>query len=309
MKKFLLSLILALFMFALGANTIFAQEKIIVPNVSGIPHDVAAHLLRIAGLRPIVKFDPQRSLIITQQEPKPGMLVVTGTDVIISTGTVSQSAVQSAPSAEPETSYLTAIPQEDRTRSVSIQAIPSSQPTTQQRASQVTGAPQWYPKKFLGQVQDVQVQSFLRKRTLSSGSSNILGATPYLQQSSRPVVLRNARGWQQGWFVPGWEPGNTTVQAVNPPSLWSSIQGIGQSTIQAQPSDTTSTAGEVVIVPPVLQLQQRDAAAALQMAGLVVGSVFSVQDSQTRSGVVTQQSPKAHSVVSRGTAVQLWVVY
>jgi len=299
MRKKWLIYCIALFMFVVAANAVDAQNNVIVPNVSGIPHDVAAHLLRVAGLRPIVKFDAQRSLIIAQQSPKPGTLVIAGSEVILSTGTSNESraAVQAVPTYQPETSYV--LPQQETSsRSITIQAVPQSQPITTPRAPQAMGSLPWYPKKFLGPVQDVEVKSILRNRSLSTGTSNILNVTPYSKQQSKPVILRNARGWQQGWHVQGWEPGTSTVSTVQGSGDdWSSIQG---GSGDALPAD-------VIAVPPVAYLPLSDASAALRKAGLSVGSVRKIDDPQAQRGVVTQQSPDAHSLVPRGTAIQLWV--
>lgn len=304
MKKTLICWCIALLIAASGADA-SAQENVIVPNVSGIPHDVAAHLLRIAGLRPIVKFDAQRSLIITQQQPKPGTLVIAGSDVILSTGAAAeaQAAIQSMQAVQPETSYVTVIPQNEPVRSVTVQAAP--QPVTQQSAPKTTSGLPWYPKKFLSPSSDVQTPNLLRSRIMSSGGqSNILGATPYSQRQAQPVILRSARGWQEGWYVQGWEPNNTA--AMNAPSTGnSSIQGgDGRSSIQA--AGATSS-GDVVIVPYILYLSASDAATALYKAGLNVGAIVAVNDPQAQRGVVTQQSPAARSLVQRGTSVQLWV--
>lgn len=299
MKKYLFFCGAALLMLVV-VNAVSAENNVVVPNVSGIPHDVAAHLLRIAGLKPIVKFDQQRSLIITQQQPKPGMLVVAGTEVIISTGSSSESqiAVLPAQTVQPETSYVTAVPQQyDTARSVTIASVPN-QPVTTQRSSQATtGALPWYPKKFLGPAQDVQIQGILRNPASSSGTSNILGATPYSQQSPKPVILRSVHGWQEGWYVQGWEPGKTTGNSASAENQI--LGGSGES--------GALLTGEMAIVPPILYLPVADAASALRKAGLSVGSVVAVDDPQAQRGVVTQQSPSARSVVPRGTAVQLWV--
>ncbi|GAK51273.1 hypothetical protein U14_02516 [Candidatus Moduliflexus flocculans] len=299
MKKYLFFCGVALLMLVI-VNAVSAENNVIVPNVNGIPHDVAAHLLRIAGLKPIVKFDQQRSLIITQQQPKPGMLVVAGTEVIISTGSSSESqiAVLPAQTVQPETSYVTVVPQQyDTTRSVTIASTPN-QPAATQRASQTTGALPWYPKKFLGPAQDVQIQGILRNPASSSGTSNILGATPYSQQSPKPVILRSVHGWQEGWYVQGWEPGKTTGTSSS-----AGNQILGGSSGES----STLLSGEMAIVPPILYLPVADAASALRKAGLSVGSVVAVDDPQAQRGVVTQQSPSVRSVVPRGTAVQLWV--
>ena len=306
MKKILICWGIVLLMAVSGADA-SAQENVIVPNVSGIPHDVAAHLLQIAGLRPIVKFDAQRSLIITQQQPKPGTLVIAGSDVILSTGVVedAQRAVQSIQVVQPETSYVTVIPQNEPTRSATIQTVP--QTVTQQSAPKTTRGLAWYPKKFLSPSSDVQTPNLLRSRILSSesgGRSNILGATPYSQRQAQPVILRSARGWQEGWYVQGWEPNKTTTMNVQY-SGDSSIQGgDGRSSIQA--TGATSS-GDVVIVPYILYLSASDAATALYKAGLNVGAIVAVNDPEAQRGVVTQQSPPARSLIQRGTAVQLWV--
>ena len=304
MKTTLICWCIVLLIAASGADA-SAQQNVIVPNVSGIPHDVAAHLLRIAGLRPIVKFDAQRSLIITQQQPKPGTLVIAGSDVILSTGAAAeaQAAIQSMQVVQPETSYVTGIPQNEPMRSVTIQATP--QPVTQQRAPKTTGGLPWYPKKFLSPSPDVQTPNLLRSRIMSSGGqSNILGATPYSQRQAQPVILRSARGWQEGWYVQGWEP--KSAAAINAPSSGnSSIQSYdGRSSIQA--TGATSS-GDVVIVPYILYLSASDAATALYKAGLNVGAIVAVNDPEAQRGVVTQQSPPARSLIQRGTAVQLWI--
>lgn len=309
MKQFLAVLIGFIMACVAGIGSVAAQDKVIVPNMAGIPQDVAAHQLQIAGLKPVVQFDRNHSTIVTQQRPQPGTLVPLGSEVIIATGVITTQMHTLTESQDASRSQIQG-GERDRglDRPISIQTQP--QPTS---TRPTVAAPAWYPRRFL-ESNTARIQNIPQTRTPSADTSNILQARPFLYRENKPVILRSVRGWQEGWHAQGNASGGqavSTIESAQPEtnstqegrSRIFSVFGIFRS--DAQPTANVSTG--MTVVPNVLQLQQSDAAFAINKAGLRVGGLTGIADTQARSGAVVRQSPQPRALVPVGTAVQLWV--
>ncbi len=311
MKQFFAVLIGFIMACVAGIGSVAAQDKVIVPNMAGIPQDVAAHQLQIAGLKPVVQFDRNRSTIVTQQRPQPGTLVPLGSEVIIDTGVITTQMHTLTESQDASRSQIQG-GERDRglDRPISIQAPPQQNST---RRTTTTPALAWYPRRFL-ESNTARIQNIPQTRTPSADTSNILQARPFLYRENKPVILRSVRGWQEGWHAQGNASGGqavSTIESAQPEtnstqegrSRIFSVFGIFRS--DAQPTANVSTG--MTVVPNVLQLQQSDAAFAINKAGLRVGGLTGIADTQARSGAVVRQSPQPRALVPVGTAVQLWV--
>ena len=314
MKQFLAVLIGFIMACVAGIGSVAAQDKVIVPNMAGIPQDVAAHQLQIAGLKPVVQFDRNRSTIVTQQHPQPGTLVPLGSEVIIATGVIT---TQMHTLTEPQGASRSQIQGGERDRGldrpISIQAPPQQNST---RRTTATPALAWYPRRFL-ESNTARIQNIPQTRTPSSETSNILQARPFLYRENKPVILRSVRGWQEGWHAQGNASGGqavSTIESAQPENNSTQEGQEGRSRIfsvfrifrsDAQPTANVSTS--MTVVPNVLQLQQSDAAFAINKAGLRVGGLTSIADMQARSGAIVRQSPQPRALVPVGAAVQLWV--
>ena len=314
MKQFLAVLMCFIMACVAGIGSVAAQDKVIVPNMAGIPQDVAAHQLQIAGLKPVVQFDRNRSTIVTQQRPQPGTLVPFGSEVIIATGVIT---TQIQTLAKPQDASRSQIQGGERDRGVdrpiSMQAQPQQ---ASMRRTTATPALAWYPRRFL-ESNTARIQNIPQTRTPSADTSNILQARPFLYRENKPVILRSVRGWQEGWHTQGNASGGqavSTIESAQPENNSAQEGQEGRSRIfsifrifrsDAQPTANVSTG--MTVVPNVLQLQQSDAAFAINKAGLRVGGLTGIADMQARSGAVVRQSPQPRALVPVGAAVQLWV--
>ena len=234
-----------------------------------------------------------------------------GSEVIIDTGVITTQMHTLTESQDASRSQIQG-GERDRglDRPISIQAPPQQNST---RRTTTTPALAWYPRRFL-ESNTARIQNIPQTRTPSADTSNILQARPFLYRENKPVILRSVRGWQEGWHAQGNASGGqavSTIESAQPEtnstqegrSRIFSVFGIFRS--DAQPTANVSTG--MTVVPNVLQLQQSDAAFAINKAGLRVGGLTGIADTQARSGAVVRQSPQPRALVPVGTAVQLWV--
>ncbi len=261
-----------------------AQEtsNAIVPNVTGIPSDVALQILQMAGLHAEIQRGSSRSLIVDSQEPRAGALLAVGSKVVLAVG---GSVIKtSAPQAQVQPPVIF----------VTQPSVPA--------ASDVQPFLAWYPKHFLNGKQDGQSDLYILGRQ-SKGQSNIFGAKPLNMASDGtvPIIMAPTGGWQYGWVPYGsYAPQQSSPQEIRPQPETDS----GYSILNV-PSDSV---GRSVSVPPVMRLLQSDAEIAFKKKGLEIGKVTQIEDYQLRSGLIVKQSPAAQSFVAVGTKVDLWVV-
>ena len=203
--------------------------------------------------------------------------------------------------------------------------------------------PVWYPKAYLpaSQAQSTQVQSAVSRTqtqqitTYQQPYSNTrISVSPYVIATTSPLQLdegwfytpQNNRGIQQQVYS------SSNTYAYSGSSMYSSQQGriITQQVVYpytqtSYPYTQTSypysypytqrtyiqyqpTTGAIP-VPNVMNLRQGDAVIAIQKAGLRIGSITRVQNSQWRAGLVMKQLPRSRAIVSAGTQIHLWIAY
>jgi beta-lactam-binding protein with PASTA domain len=80
---------LSLSAFGVTGDMQSSQHMIIVPNVEGVTLEVAAFLLRSAGLQPQLPAAAQ-SAVVVRQDPRPGFRLAPGSSVVLSTDLVAQ---------------------------------------------------------------------------------------------------------------------------------------------------------------------------------------------------------------------------
>ncbi len=314
-------------------NAGYAQQgSVIVPNVEGIRQEVAAQLLRIAGLQPKMQGSIDPSAVVVDQEPRPGVSLPAGSQVALIAGTVLQTTessrtLQISSSDFSGTSGITSLASGgaiitlgsgvtvmplDTSSQLTSRSIVSSQSAQYGAYSQIQRMPVtpyfladtrlkrypvWYPRNHLPQAfpQDsqgtVQVRNTGQIQTFSDEDQMMSNVAPH---------------WYGGWYYPqAWTSqrraaitgSGTTIQSTS-----STIQNVQTVQIHTQQSSTG-----VLPVPNLMRLREADAVAAIQKAGLAVGTVTRSQDSQWPSGLVMQQSPRARAIVQAGTKVHLWV--
>ena len=314
-----------------------SPEPVVVPNVEGISLELAAYVLRNAGLQP-QGMSAALSSRVARQEPRPGFEVPTGSVVILLV-----EGQQRTMTAGQASSTVTL--QNSRTVIQSTRPATAPQPGSVLRmgGTQVTVTPQ-----YTSEYANIQGQSQIQTGTRQNSQQWLLyeplqpRATPYFVQNT---TQRFYPAWYPKQFIPSSATSTpmattqftTGVQAVSSPysitvkpttqqrmpstasggnvgilyypatKSWSE----GASAIQNQPATQaglirTSTS-PAVSVPNVARLHQQDAAAALMKAGLLTGMPTFVDSAQVRSGHVVRQLPQARQLVPAGTQIQLWI--
>lgn len=347
------------------------QGSVIVPNVEGISQGIAAQILRAAGLQPSVQSSNSGTLVI-RQEPHPGSLLPSGSEVVLYTASSTPAATSSSASSgiapstpttfsQPVTRILptTITPPAVETTSTGTSASPatfsrntgvnvyvtpltSAPQTTQSTGYQVTRDsmnfiiarqpqqapanpylltettakryPVWYPRQFLelsAQTATMTTQSQTVTLTPQVQSFSQSSISPYLLTTT-PATQQRSSEWYalpQGWSTPqGW----MTSQGVMMPQTqqtWPVQQSYYYTTSspQTMPVQTQIMGIGSVPVPNVMRLRQADAMFAIQKAGLTVGNIMLMQNTQTGAGLVMNQSPRPRSIVQTGARVDLWI--
>ena len=287
-------------------------EKVIVPNVTGIPSDVALQILQMAGLAAKIQASSGRSLNVDKQDPGAGSLVAFGSMVVLEVG--------GATSVSPELETLS-LPQENfrSDGAAGGSALLGQEGEVnvlrelygpQSSDLQVQPMMAWYPQGFL--TSDTRggssMPSLLGTRSAPEGRSNIFKAKPIqiFSGDDVPIIMAPTEGWQHGW-VP-----SVSYAPVRQPAYSYYTAGSSSSSIQvvsgARGYSVSKSEGQLVSVPSVLRLFVSDAESAFKKWGLTIGRITQVETPQTRSGLIKQQFPEANSLVPKGTKVDLWVV-
>ncbi len=308
--------------------------SVIVPNVEGIAQDVAAQIIRTAGLQPLLQSASNMSALVTGQDPRPGLSVAAGSEVLLTTGEEVIDGPRTAPTmpappAQPEQQIVT------RAGEVTITpAAPSAQQPAPPAQHVVTAAasttlavsefrifarpiqapvtpnflvdakakryPPWYPKAFLsaGAARKIGQQTTIQ----ATGATNQIAVFSHIP--ARQSGMENVTPpWHEGWYYPQrWTKRGRTAssQVVSAtPSRTPSIQS-------ADVHVTQKITGRV-LVPRVLRLHEADAAYAIKKAGLKVGTITRVSHPQLKAGIVVEQAPQGKAFVEAGTAVHVWV--
>ena len=335
MKNFLLVCLLVCSMFLLGmtGNT---SETVVVPNVEGISLELAAHVLRNAGLQP-QGMSAAFSSRVSRQEPRSGFEVPVGSVVILllegqqrilnagqasSTVTSQNSRTVIQSTRPPTTSQPVSVLQMWGTR-VTVTPQDGTAANLQGQSQIQSGARQNSRQKLLYEPVQPRLSPYFVQNTTqrfypawypkqfipSSASSTPTVSTQFttgVQSVSSPytITVRPATPQHFTYTVSGGESG---ILSYPTPDSWSK----GASSIQTQrPTRTgliqTSTS-PAVSVPNVARLHQQDAAAALMKASLLTGMPTFVDSAQVRSGHVVRQAPQARQLVPAGTQIQLWI--
>lgn len=321
------------------------QGNVIVPNVEGITLEVAAQLLRTTGLQPRMQGTSAPSGIVVRQYPRPGFSLAAGSEVTLSTGAVTIKAFPeisgsralqqpTAPSGSrgvsnvtatgtiivtpmknigTETSvasqttspqpYQTMMYQEPQEAQFTIFHHPQQAPANKNLLADTRPKkyPPWYPKEFLTQGSS-QSMAARQPQAQRSGTSGQMQALPQ-NSGGASILVDTTPQWYVGWYYPQkWMPqsnystSSIPAQPSTPPVQETYTQA------QIQPPATGS-----VPVPNLMRLRQQDAISAIRKAGLSVGRITHVQNSQWGGGLIMKQSPRARAIVQAGTQVDLWV--
>lgn len=260
-------------------------SNVIVPNVTGIPSDVALQILQMAGLNAKIQRGSSRSLTVNSQEPKAGVLAVLGSEVMLAVGgskiMTSEQVIVFVPEQKTK----------GQPQTIMIQQVPA----TNVKTLNVKTSLAWYPKKFLTNTQRSSSGPSILWSS-SDGSSSTLRVEP-LNTVKVPIIMAPTVGWQYGWVPQGsYSPPQSSSQSIRLQSenLYEySIQRVHVSSVR---------------VPPVVRLWLSDAEIAFKKAGLSIGNVTQVEDYYLRSGTILQQFPAENSLVPLGTRIDLRVV-
>ena len=160
-------------------------SKAVVPNVTGIPSDLALQILQLAGFDGKIQRGLSRSLTVESQEPKAGALAATDIIIVLGVGgaTLKTSVAEnkSDSATVPETKQTVGI------QGVRGQSSPNLElPVTPQQAN-IKPIMAWYPQRFLTGATDAQTRG--GPKTLGNKSS----------ASGVPIILAPTQGWQYGW--------------------------------------------------------------------------------------------------------------
>lgn len=320
MKKHLLLYVLMSFILgnlAGGITSVDALEHVgaaqessntIVPNVTGIPSDVALQILQMAGLAAKIQRGPGHSLIVDKQEPGAGALVAQGSEVLLAVGNAEpEQPVEPLGVAAPERTQGVLVAGSEAEQTI----LSQQQPVTVQQPSilyapnvaspEVQPKMAWYPKRFLTKAQPDSSTLSLFSTQQPAGYSNIFQAKPLQIFSNKniPIIMAPTFGWQHGWIPYAAYTPYTQTQ--------SSSQAESSSALSIQSAPTGSVTRSVE-VPAVFRLLRTDAEIAFQKAGLAIGNLTLVEDYHLRSGIVLRQFPAAKTLVPVGSKVDLWIV-
>ena len=271
-------------------------SNVIVPNVTGIPSDVALQILQIAGLNGKIQRGSGRSLTVDSQAPKAGSLVAPGSEIVLALG---KAVIQSK--------TLTTFTSKDTQHVTVMTTTPGTNTQEQQNMYytssvqlDVANVPAWYPKRFLEASQTNRSVPSILGTQRSGGPNNILGGKPLNTVSGDqvPIIMLRTEGWQNGWIPNGSYASSQSVNVSPSSSLSSSGLNIQRA------GDTFAS----VSVPAVRRLSFSDAEIAFKKAGLEIGSVTKIEDYHLRSGIVLEQFPAAKTLVQKGTKIDLRVV-
>ncbi len=348
MKNIYLRFFMVVFVCFFGITEgIHAQQgNVIVPNMEGIPVEVAAQVLRTTGLQPRIQGTLKASAIVIRQNPRPGFALAAGSEVILVTSAVSTATVPEGRGSRPLPQSWAQSSGSRGMRSVTTVgssggtevSVPpptsSSQryPTTTYQAPQedeftIFNQPQQTPssKYLLADTRPKKYPPWYPKEFLTQHSSQNMAAQPQAQDTGNQVqtLSQSSEGssisvgpmsqWYAGWYYPE-EWASQRNDSTSNVQVQSNVQA--QSSIQTQPtassgqdvSPQTQTSGtDIVLVPNLMRLRQQDALFAIHKAGLSVGRITRAQNSQWGVGLIMRQSPRARTIVPAGTRVDLWV--
>ncbi|PID57703.1 hypothetical protein CSB45_05575 [candidate division KSB3 bacterium] len=303
MKRYIKYCMICLCMFlwvnpAAGYLEIMAEGreplKVVVPNLKGIPSDLALQIVQLVGLNGKIQHAGPHTVMVIAQQPAPGALVASGSQIVLSLGET----------VRPEPRSTTQVTLQRAGQGGAGLAAPVV-PATQQNQMSIMYAPKksvevgtplaWFPRQFLRNEHSRSMVPFLQ-RELPKTKENPYGVKPFRMTSSGslPIVLVPTQGWQYGWIP--------SLDRVAPP------QSPGVSASPGVAPVILSSGASAIQVPSYIRLSLSDAKLSIRNRGLAVGTVVSVAHSQMRSGLVVQQSPSAGVLVPQGTAISLWVV-
>ncbi len=327
-------------MFSLGM-TGTSTEMVVVPNVEGTELELAAHVLRNAGLQPQGS-SAALSARVSRQEPRPGFQVLVGSVVTLFVD--GQSRIASQP---PNVGLPSSTIASQNSRAV-VQSSRTDTATPPLAAGQMWGT-QVTVTPLDPNTATVQGQSQIQAGTRQELQPVLLyeplqpRLTPYFAQNQ---TQRFYPAWYPRQFIPAsasttptvmttqqysqfteqslLSPYTATVTQTTPQTFMPAASNAnaagtyypaldawsdGTSYIQtSKPVGLIQTSNSpAVSVPYVVRLQQQDAMSALTKAGLLTGTPTLVDSAQVRSGCVVRQLPDARQLVPAGTQIQLWI--
>jgi len=340
MKNFSLFGLIVLSICSLGMTGVVnpQPDTVIVPNVEGVTVVAAAKMLQTMGLQPLFRISTGLSAIVVWQDPRPGVSLPAGGEVILSTGTLPKTTTAST-----GTRTLQQIP--------AIAPQPGT-PATGVSTSNVTGTPGLNTSL---KVSVTPSQSPQGNQVLAYSVSRSGGQAQILYQPPQPRLNRYVVADTTPRFYPAWYPKQFLTQ-VNPPAtssvpqsesmritVWPQVPqqpavspyvvpspeprfylawyprefaspegsqsqiAVSQPYVQQRVGVLAISTTPAVPIPYLLRLYQQDAITAITKAGLSIGNIIRVQSAQVGAGIVLKQSPQPRALVPAGTPVDLWV--